>query len=164
MALCAKICPHKEGIAMLSKLLSKNLAEIFFVISLVLFSIPIWQNFESKLSKAKISTLDDYHLTFNMLKAYYSSEINVDNPYNINKNYQIKLRIDEKYDLQNSNITINGTTYTWDSFSKTSIPHYDIYTLVDDYISASDKAYYIKLISPEKNIKYTYIFTEKNNF
>jgi len=149
---------------MLNKLLLKNIAEIFFVITFIIISIPVWHNFEYHLSKAKVSTVEDYSLTFNLTKAYYSSEIKVDNPYNINKNFQIKIKIDQKYNLKNSNISINGTTYSWDSFAKTNISHYDIYTLVDDYVSASEKKYLIKLISPKKNIKYNYIFTEKNNF
>lgn len=148
---------------MINKLIRYRIVEIIVVIVLVVLTIPIWQRFDSLISKADITTLDDYNLNFRVEKKD-ADIITINNDYYINKNFKIYLMLKAKDNAKLLSIVINKKEYKLDSFLEKNSRNECIYTLIDDYITAGSLRYEIILKFTENNIKYDYIFEEKSIF
>ncbi len=161
---CAIITPNKKGGSFLiDKLIRYRLIEIVVVITLVLSTIPIWQRFDTLISQANITTLDSYNLNFN-IEHKNKDIITINNDYNINKNYIVYLMLDVQDSLKLISIIINNKEYNLDNFYYQKDKNKCIYTILNDYITASYEIYEITLKFSENNIKYDYVFEEKSIF
>lgn len=149
---------------MINKLIRGRIIEIIVVIVLVVCSIPIWQNFERKISSASITTADDYNLSFKVEKNGSKELLTVNNNYHINKTYKIQLELDKNVSPDDIIISINGENYYLDNFDKKEKRNKQIYTLINNYISFITNTYEIELKTPLKNLSYTYNFEESVNF
>jgi len=149
---------------LINKLIRGKIIEIIVVIGLVIWSIPIWQNFERKISEAAITTADDYNLSFKVEKNGSKELLTVNNSYHINKTYKIQLELDKNISSDDIIVIINGENYSLDSFAKKEKRNKQIYTLINNYISFITNTYEIELKSPLKNLSYTYNFEESVNF
>lgn len=149
---------------MINKLIRGRIIEIIVVIVLVVCSIPIWQNFERKISSASITTADDYNLSFKVEKNGNKELLTVNNNYHINKTYKIQLELDKNVSPDDIIISINGENYYLDNFDKKEKRNKQIYTLINNYISFITNTYEIELKTPLKNLSYTYNFEESVNF
>lgn len=149
---------------MINKLIRGKIIEIIVVIVLVVCSIPIWQNFERKISAASITTADDYNLSFKVEKNGSKELLIVNNNYHINKTYKIQLELDKNVSPNDIIISINGENYYLDNFDKKEKRNKQIYTLINNYISFITNTYEIELKTPLKNLSYTYNFEESVNF
>jgi len=72
---------------LVDKLIWGKIVEIIIVIGFVIISIPIWKNFEERFSTAKVTTLDDYNMYFDIYEENDIDTIIATNEYYINKNY-----------------------------------------------------------------------------
>lgn len=149
---------------MINKLIRGRIIEIIVVIILVGLSIPVWQNFERKISSASITTAEEYNLEFKIETKGKKEVLTVNNRYHINKKYKIFLEIDEKVSTSDTKIVINNEIYDLDSFNREKKKNKYIYTLINDYITFLSSSYEIEFLTPEKNISYTYNFEESINF
>lgn len=149
---------------MINKLIRGRIIEIIVVIVLVVCSIPIWHNFERKISSASITTADDYNLSFKVEKNGSKELLTVNNNYHINKTYKIQLELDKNVSPDDIIISINGENYYLDNFDKKEKRNKQIYTLINNYISFITNTYEIELKTPLKNLSYTYNFEESVNF
>ena len=149
---------------MVDKLIWGKIVEIIIVIGFVIVSIPIWKNFEERFSTAKVTTLDDYNMYFDIYEENDTDTIIATNEFYINKNYKILLVVDEEIDVLNSTIKINEENYNLKDFYSENKGNKVIYTLVDTYISADTNYFDIKPSIIGKNINYSYDFVESNIF
>lgn len=149
---------------MVEKLIRGEIIEITIVILLIFVSIPIWKNFEEKISTANVTTLDDYNVSFDVYSLNEMDKIIVNNDYYINKNYKIMLVTDKKINTESSKLLINNKEYFISDFYRENKKGNYIYTLVDGYIIANSISYEIKPELLGENINYTYIFEEKSVF
>lgn len=144
---------------LVGKLIRGKIIEITLVIVFVLISIPVWQNFEKKVSEANVTTLEDYNIKFDVIHNK-TDKIIINNDYYINKNYKIFLITNKKIEQENSKIIINNKEYNINEFYQGRVMNNYVYTLIDDYILAETTYYEIKPILSNKDINYKYMFEE----
>lgn len=149
---------------MINKLIRGRIIEIIVVIILVGLSIPVWQNFERRISNASITTAEEYNLEFKIETKGTKEVLTVNNKYHVNKKYKIFLEIDKNVSTSNAKIIINNEMYDLDSFNREEKRNKYTFTLINDYITFLSSSYEIEFLTPEKNISYTYNFEESINF
>lgn len=148
---------------MINKLIWYRIIEIVVVVVLVTITIPIWQKFDTLISKANVTSLDSYNLNFNV-EQNESDIITIINDYYINKNFKVYLMTDIKDNNDLLSVIINKKEYSIDKFYKKIERNKCIYTILDDYITNRYLTYEISLKFKDKNIEYDYIFEEKSIF
>ncbi len=149
---------------LVDKLIRGKIIEIIVVILLVLGSIPVWESFESRISKAEVMTLDDFNLNFKINNYSDMEQLVISNDYSLNKDYKIFLKVNKNVDKENSYLKINGKTYNLEDFYKKNKKGYYIYTIISDNIIANTKTYLVEPILKGNNINYSYILEENNVF
>ncbi len=149
---------------MVDKLIRGKIFEIVIASLFIIISIPIWYNFDKKISNANITTLDDYNLTFKINNKNNNEELVVDNAYYLNKSYKIFLKINKDININKSSLTINGTKHSLNDFYREEFQGNYLYTIVSKDIIASTDTYDIKPDLIGNSIYYAYIFEENSNF
>ncbi len=149
---------------MVNKLISERIYEICLVLIMVAITIPVWNNFAKHISQAELTTLDDYNLEFNLKNNLYSEQIEVNNPYTINKNYKIYLKVNKDIIVDNSILKINEQEHSLNEFNCQEKKDYYLYTIIADNIILSNKSYFIEPMLRGNSINYSYIFEEQTIF
>lgn len=149
---------------MVDKLIRERIIEIVIVLILVVTSIPVWNNFDKKISEANILTADDCNLEFNHKNKGPKDILTVNNNYHINKKYKIFLELDKNIDITSSEIIINNKTYKLSDFYKETKRNKNIFTIVNEYITYLSSIYEVELKIDANDVYYTYNFEESNNF
>jgi len=149
---------------LIDKVIRGKIIEIIAVLLLVVTSIPVWNNFDKKISEANILTTDDCNLKFYHKNKGTKDIITISNDYHINKKYKILLELDKDIDTTNSEIIINNKTYKLNEFYKEVKRNKNIFTIVNEYITYLASSFEIELKFDIKDISYTYNFEENNNF
>lgn len=147
---------------MINNLIKARIIEIVIIITLVISTIPIWNNFNEKAEAATISSKDNLNLNFYSYTYNDTDRIIVNNTHNYKKNYKILLT--SKKDIYNDYIIINNESYQLSDFNKTKNRGEYIYTLIDNSIKNEVQLYEIKHNLKDKGIKFSYRFEEKNIF
>ncbi len=149
---------------MVDKLIRGKIFEIIIVIIMLGISFPIWQGFDERISKANITTVDDYNLEFDIHNNSKTEEITINNKYYLNKSYNIYLKVNKNIDLKNSYLLINGKSYFLEDFTRITHAGNYIYTIVSNYITARTDKYVIEPHIIGDTVYYAYIFEENTNF
>ncbi|MCM1053743.1 MAG: hypothetical protein NC483_07205 [Ruminococcus sp.] len=149
---------------MVDKLIRGKIFEIVVVVSLVLITIPIWQNFNKKMSSAEITTLKDYNLKFSVSNTDSNDIITISNDYYNNKSYKLLMKVNKDLDTDSSKLVINNVLYNLSDFTKYEEEDYNFYILASNYISGTSVSYEIEPRFMGKTIYYAYVFEESNNF
>lgn len=148
---------------MIDKLIRARIIEIFVVIILVIATLPIWHNFDEKVSAATVNSYDNLNLNFYTYKYNNSDRIIVNNSHDITKKY--KINIVTKNQISNDTIIeINNKKYSIGQFYQLRKNQNYIYTIVNNEITHDQKLYEIKHNLKENGVKFTYNFEEEDNF
>lgn len=137
--------------------------EIIIVIILVIATIPVWMNFDERISKAAIMSIDNYNLDFSIEEASNMDIIYISNDYYINKSYRLLLKLSKDVDTS-STIIINKRRHDLDDFFRYESGGYYFYTLSADHISGELIVFQIEPRLMGKDVNYTYVLEESNNF
>lgn len=154
----------EELIKLANKLIWGRIVEIIFVLILISLSIPVWQKFEGKMSAAKITTLEDYNMHFDINQKKNSTHIIAENLYYIHKNYKIYLEVDKNINTKNSKIMLNEEKYSLSEFYYEEKNNKKRYTIIDHDLIGGIEAYHIELKIVGKNKEYRYLYEENNIF
>jgi len=149
---------------LVDKLIRGRIIEIIVVVFLVVLSVPVWNNFDKKISEANILTAEDCNLKFDRRNKGTKDILTVSNTYHINKKYKIFLELNKDVNTTNSEIIINNKLYKLNDFYKETKKDKNIYTIVNEYIAYLSSEYEIELKIGSIDNNYTYNFEESNIF
>ncbi len=147
-----------------NKLIKGKIIEILVVLGLVFISIPVWHNFDKKISNAKVVDIDQYNLDFMIEHNDNGERLIVKNQYNLNKSFRILLRINKNVDINKSKILINDKTYKLTEFKQENKAGYYYFTIALDYIIQDIITYDVEPLLDGNVVNYAYIFEENINF
>ncbi len=151
-------------LVMVDKMIRGKVIEIIIVVILVIATIPVWQNFNKKMSSADITTLKDYNLKFSVSNTDNSDIVTISNDYYNNKSYKLLMKVNKDLDINSSKLVINNILYSLNDFTKYEEDDYYYYILANNYISGTSISYEIEPKFMGKSIYYAYVFEESNNF
>lgn len=151
-------------LGMVDKLIRGKIIEIVIVTILVTLTIPIWQSFSERMSKADIMSLEDYNLAFSVSNNNNRDIVSISNDYYINKSYKLIMKVSKEIDIATSKVIINNISYNLEEFAKRENGGYYFYTLAANHISGKVDSYEIEPKLMGKSSYYAYVFEESNNF
>ena len=149
---------------LVNKLIRGKIIEIIVVIFMVGLSIPVWYNFDKRISKANVIDIDDYNLVFGIEDRGNADIITVRNDYGINKSFKVTLRVNKEVNIDNSSLVVNNKIYKLSDFEQNKKGSYTYFTIVTDYVVRNTLTYEVIPNLDGVIINYAYIFEENINF
>lgn len=132
--------------------------EIFIALLIIVFSIPIWHLFATKISDLDFFTNKDLHLKFREERGEKVEKLSIINDYTITKNYKVYLITDKSINLK-TKIIINKTEFNLKDFNYEILNNKLQFTIIDKSILSATDLYTITIPSLNNN-EYEYIFEE----